>query len=284
MAEVTRSHFHGWIRPGPLPPEGPPLEPGETLDALSGHYRIFQYAEGHRFSTDDVLAAWYGTSWVPRAGRIADLGSGIGSLALVAAWRLPGSSIVTVEAQARSVRLARKSAAWNGVDGRMKIIEGDLRDEAVLAGEPPFDLVLGSPPYRQAGTATEAMHPQAVSARIETRGDVSDYAAAAARILAHGGLFAFVFPWPDRDRALEALQRAGLALLHVRGVVFLEGEAPSIGLFAAIRDGDVPASFRRRLPIEEPPITTRLASGAFHPEYGAIRMSFGFPPGHEPGE
>lgn len=260
------------------------MEAGETLDALCGHYRIFQYAEGHRFSTDDVLAAWYGTRWVPRAARVADLGSGIGSLALVAAWRLPGAHIVMVEAQRRSAHLARKSAAWNGVAERMRILEGDLRDPRVLAGEDPFDLVLGSPPYWRPGTATEAMHPQAVAARIETRGDVSDYAAAASSILAPGGLFAFVFPWPDRERAFEALRRAGLTLLHIRSVVFLEGASPSIGLFAAIRAGDIPSSFRRRLPIEEPPITTRLTTGAFHPEYGAIRMSFGFPPGHESGE
>lgn len=281
---MSSSTFHGWARPGPVPPGGPAVEPGETLDAICGHYRIVQYADGHRFSTDDVLAAWYGTQWAPRAARIADLGSGIGSLALVAAWRLPGATLVTLEAQSRSVRLARKSVAWNGLEERVTVLEGDLRDEAIFAGLEPFDLVLGSPPYRPPGTATEPAHPQALRARMETRGSVADYAATAARILAPGGLFAFVFSWSGRGRAIEGLQSAGLTLLRVRGVIFRETEEPSIGLFAAIRTGDVPASFRRTLPVEERPITTRTASGAFHPEFGAIRMSFGFPPGHEEGE
>ena len=79
----TRStHFRGWAKPGPLPPlieTSPDVPPAETLDAISGHFRLFQLRDGHRFSTDDVLTAWYGSSWVPTAATVLDLGSGIGS-------------------------------------------------------------------------------------------------------------------------------------------------------------------------------------------------------------
>ena len=89
------SHFKGWFKPGPVPPgetgAGPALEPGETLDAIAGRFRVFQLAKGHRFSTDDVLTAWYGTTHCPRAERVLDLGSGIGTVGMIAAWRLPGA-------------------------------------------------------------------------------------------------------------------------------------------------------------------------------------------------
>ena len=52
--------FKGWTKPGPVPPgaASPPDVPGdESLDAISGHFRIFQLRKGHRFSTDDVLTA-----------------------------------------------------------------------------------------------------------------------------------------------------------------------------------------------------------------------------------
>src|SRR3954452_8809494 len=39
-------HYRGWLRPGPLPPGGVEIEAGETLNYISGHYRIFQYADG----------------------------------------------------------------------------------------------------------------------------------------------------------------------------------------------------------------------------------------------
>jgi len=48
----------------------------ESLDAISGHFRIFQLRGGHRFSTDDVLTAWYGTTWVPAASTLHSNGDG----------------------------------------------------------------------------------------------------------------------------------------------------------------------------------------------------------------
>lgn len=271
--------YRGWRRPGPVPPGGVEAEEDETLDYLCGWYRIFQYAKGHRYSTDDVLTAWYGTTHAPRVARAADLGSGIGSVALISAWRLPGAQFCTVEAQEISLRLARKSVRYNGLESRFTLHHGDLRDASILANEEPFDLVTGSPPYWPAGTASKAEHEQAVPARIEIRGSVADYAQAASRILAPGGLFAFVFPTIQLSRVLDAVDDARLALLRRRDIVFKEGEPPLITLFAATRAGDIPPTYR---PFVEPPLTIRTRDGGVHPEYSAVRMSFGFPPGNVP--
>ena len=270
---TNNENFRGWVRPGPRPPGGVEVEAGETLDYISGAYRIFQYERGHRFSTDDVLTAWYATQWAPRVERAADLGSGIGSVALVVAWRLPGARIVTVEAQAESVRLARKSVRYNGLESRFTIHHGDLRE---LVTDERFDLVTGSPQYFPPGTATEAEHPQAVPARIEVRGTIADYAATAARILAPGGIFAFVFPFDQRARAEAALEANALVLLRRRDVVFKEGAPPRIALFAAARAADLPPD---RVPWIEPPLIIRSADGNVHPEYRMVRLSFGIPPG-----
>jgi tRNA1(Val) A37 N6-methylase TrmN6 len=257
-----------------MPPGGVDVDEGETLEYISGNFKIFQYAKGHRYSTDDVLAAWYGTQWAPRVERAADLGSGIGSVAIVAAWRLTGARFWTVEAQEASVRLARKSIRYNGLDDRFTIVHGDLRDEGILQGT--FDLVTGSPPYFPPGTALEAEHPQAIPARIEIRGDVRDYAKAAARILAPGGLFAFVFPYARRDDAQRAIEDNGMTLLRRRDVVFKEGEAALIALFAAGRADDFPDDQRT---VIEPELTVRRRDGKIDREYAAVRISFGFPPG-----
>jgi tRNA1Val (adenine37-N6)-methyltransferase len=268
--------YRGWRRPGPVPPRGVSVESGETLDYLCGHFRIFQYERGHRYSTDDVLTAWYATQWAPRVDRAADIGSGIGSVALITAWRLPGARFCTVEAQAMSARLARKSIQYNGLEARFTVYEGDLRDPSILANEAPFDLVTGSPPYWPASAATGAAHPQAVPARIEIRGGIADYAATAARILATGGVFVFVFPYIQLPRAEEAIVSNGLVLLRRRDIIFKEGEPPMISLFAAHRAADIPPG---REPWIEPPLIIRTINGSVHPEYAAIRMSFGFPPG-----
>lgn len=272
------SSYRGYRRPGPVPPGGVAPEAGESLDYICGDFRIFQYEKGHRYSTDDVLTAWYGTQWAPRVERACDLGSGIGSVAIIAAWRLPGARFVTVEAQEMSIRLARKSVAYNGLEDRFTLVHSDLRE---FHTDDRFDLVTGSPPYFPPGTATGANHPQAVPARIEVRGSVADYAETASRILAPGGLFAFVFPAADA-RVNAALADAGLTLVRRRDVVFKEGEPPLIALFAAARSEDMPSTVRERGGFLEPPLIIRDRNGQVHPEYAAVRMSFGFPPGDVP--
>ncbi|NJK91387.1 MAG: methyltransferase [Blastochloris sp.] len=132
MEHFAAPMFKGWAKPGLTPPgaqgRGPELEEGETLDAISGYFRLFQLRQGHRFSTDDVLTAWYGTGACPWARTVLDLGSGIGTVGMVAAWCLPAARFVTVEAQEESVRLARKSACWNGLLERYEIRLGDFRE------------------------------------------------------------------------------------------------------------------------------------------------------------
>ncbi len=99
---------------------------------------------------------------------------------------------------------------YNGLESRFTLYHGDLRDPAVLANEEPFDLVTGSPPY----FPTRHGHSQAIPARIEVRGSVADYARTAARILAPGGLFAFVFPTLQLERALAAVDERFCSTLY----------------------------------------------------------------------
>jgi tRNA1(Val) A37 N6-methylase TrmN6 len=258
--------FKGWTKPGPIPPgaSSPPvIPPGETLDAISGHFRLFQLEDGHRFSTDDILTAWYGTSWVPSARNVLDLGSGLGTVGMIAAWRLPGARFVTVEAQADSVRLARKSARYNGLDDRYAIREGDFRDPSLLGEDERFDLVLGSPPYFPPGTGVP--------------GDISDYARVAAAHLAAGGVFACVFPEVQRARVETAAQAAELVIVRRRPVVFRDGEPPLVTLFAMSRAVDLPEPLRGRT-WGEPSLIVRAADGTIHPEYSAVKLAIGFPP------
>ncbi len=273
--------YKGWMRPGPTPPGGVELEPGETLDGLCGRWRIFQLKKGHRFSVDDLVTAWYGTTWCPRAGRIADLGSGIGSVALMAAWRCPGAEVHTVEAQEQSLHLAQKSIRFNGQEGRVFPRLGDLRDPDLFADQAPFDLVLGTPPYWPEGDRLPAAHSQAVPARLEVRGSLADYALAAARLLAPGGIFACVFPNDQRVRALTALREAGLLCLHRREILFKDGEPYGLDVFAAGRRQDYPEDFesRAQCPEVEAPILIRQTDGSVDPGIARVRLAVGFPPG-----
>ena len=278
----VETHFKGWAKPGPVPPglaTGLTVEPHETLDAISGHFRLFQLRDGHRFSTDDILTAWYGTAWCPTARTALDLGSGIGTVGMICAWRLPGAKFVTVEAQADSVALARKSARYNGIEERYEIRAGDFRAPEILRDGEKFDLITGSPPYFPLGDGVESEHPQKLACRFELRGTIADYCSTAANHLAPGGFFACVFPHEPAQlvRVEAAAKNSGLVIVRKRPVVFREGDPALIGLFGLMRAEDLPEWFRGQT-WSEPDLIIRARNGKIHPEYSAVKLAIGFPP------
>jgi len=278
----AETHFKGWAKPGPVPPgpaAGVAVEPHETLDAISGHFRLFQLRDGHRFSTDDILTAWYGTTWCPAARTALDLGSGLGTVGMICAWRLPGARFVTVEAQPDSLALARKSCRYNGLAERYDIRAGDFRAADILRADELFDLVTGSPPYFPPDAGVKSEHPQKLACRFELRGTVADYCTIAARHLAPGGFFACVFPHEPAQlaRVTAGASAAGLVIVRKRPVVFREGDAPLVALFGLMRAADLPEWFRGQTWIE-PDLIIRTRTGAIHPEYSAVKLAIGFPP------
>ena len=255
------------------------IEPHETLDAISGHFRLFQLRDGHRFSTDDILTAWYGTTWCPTARTALDLGSGIGTVGMICAWRLPGAKFVTVEAQNDSVVLAGKSARYNGLTDRYEIREGDFREAGILGDDEKFDLITCSPPYFPLDTGVPSEHPQKLACRFELRGTIADYCSTAAKHLAPGGFFACVFPHEPAQlaRVESAAKNSGLIIVRKRPVVFREGDPPLIALFGLMRAEDLPEWFRGRT-WTEPELIIRTRDGKIHSEYSALKLAIGFPP------
>ncbi len=278
----NETHFKGWAKPGSIPPSlaaGIAVESHETLDAISGHFRLFQLRDGHRFSTDDILTAWYGTTWCSSARTALDLGSGIGTVGMICAWRLPGARFVTVEAQSESVALAKKSVRYNGIEGRYEIREGDFRAAEILRADEKFDLISGSPPYFPLGDGVESEHPQKLACRFELRGNIGDYCVTAARHLAPGGFFACVFPHEAAQlaRVEAAAKDSNLVIVRKRPVVFREGDPPLIALFGMMRADDLPEWFRGQT-WTEPNLIIRMRDGKIHPEYSAVKLAIGFPP------
>ena len=249
-------------------PDGRPAPgPLETLDRICGDWHIFQLRGGHRFSVDDQLTAWLSARLAPAAHRLLDLGAGIGSVGLMALWRRPAdATVVLVEAQAASHRLCRRTLAWNGLEARATALQADLRGDVPLG---PFDAITGSPPYIPAWAGVVSPHPQRAACRMELRGDVFDYCAAAAPRLAPGGHLALCHAAGDR-RPPEAIAAAGLRLWARIDVFFRRGRAPTISLYAA-GPGEPPAA------VAELPgaIVIRDADGAFTAEALAIRREMG---------
>ncbi|HUH63866.1 MAG TPA: peptide chain release factor N(5)-glutamine methyltransferase [Terracidiphilus sp.] len=76
--------------------------------------------------------------------RIVDVGCGSGAIAVALAHSLPGARVTATDISAGALAIARENAARNGVDGRIRFLQGDLLE--LVAGE-RFELIVSNPPY-----------------------------------------------------------------------------------------------------------------------------------------
>jgi tRNA1Val (adenine37-N6)-methyltransferase len=260
-----------------------------TLDALTGPngldceplrddaggeagWLIAQRKKGHRHSADDVLTAWYALQVSPKVTEHLDLGTGIGTVGLLTLWGMgPAARLTCVEAQEISYRLLQSNLDANGLRHRVDCSHGDLRD---LALEKKFPLVTGSPPYFPTSAGVVPQDSQKAHARFELRGDVSDYAKAAVKHLAPGGWFVLCFPSPQKQRALDGIAAAGLAVVKLRDVIPRETLPALFTLFACRHrdEADQPM-------LVEEPLIVREESGRLTAEMAAVRRGFGFSDG-----
>jgi release factor glutamine methyltransferase len=75
--------------------------------------------------------------------RVLDVGVGSGAIALAIADEHLGAQVVAIDASAEALALARENLWRASVNGRVRLVEGDLLSDV----EGPFDLVVSNPPY-----------------------------------------------------------------------------------------------------------------------------------------
>lgn len=117
-----------------------------TEDAvLDGRVRLRQPAKGYRAGMDAALLA-AACDAAPGA-RVLEAGCGAGGALLAAAVRRPGAFFVGIERDLGAATLARANAALNGLQDRVRILEGDVAEGFRSLGEKPFDAAMANPPF-----------------------------------------------------------------------------------------------------------------------------------------
>ena len=242
-----------------------------TLDVLTAGVQVYQRAKGHRFSSDDVITAWVAMQACPAPARICDLGCGLGSVLLHLAWSVPAARLAGVEAQDESFALLQRNVAHNGLGDRIAIHHGDLREpEVVAALGGPFDLVTGTPPYFPPGSAGAATDRQRAFARIEYRGGIEDYVAAAARLIAPDGWFVVCGDADAEPRLHAAAAEQGFTVVGRHVVIPRAGRQPLFSVWA-LRPDAVASPWLDRT------YTLRDAAGERTADAGALRAFSGLP-------
>lgn len=219
-----------------------------------------------KLTTDSVLLAHFAS--VSRCALACELGCGTGGLALLLANRAPKLSIDCIELQPEAADIARKNMELNGFDGRVRIIEGDLRSDISLTPD-SYDLAVCNPPYFAKGTGRPASRDSIEAARADGSCTLGDVCAAAARLLKWGGRFAVVFRAERMVDLFCAMRENRLEPKRLRRIIDRHGKTPELILVEARRGGGVSL-------VHEPDLVMRETGGEYSEEVLKIYTNLSF--------
>ena len=162
------------------------LLPGERIDELQRNgYRIIQNPERFCFGMDAVLLS--GFARAKKQERCLDLGCGNGIIPILMEAKTEGKHFTGLEIQPESADMARRSVALNGLQDRIDIVEGDIKDASKIFGASSFHVVTTNPPYMTAQHGLTNLYEAKTIARHEVLCNLEDIIRESARLLMPGG-------------------------------------------------------------------------------------------------
>ncbi|WP_276357706.1 tRNA1(Val) (adenine(37)-N6)-methyltransferase [Cohnella caldifontis] len=212
------------------------VRPEERLDhLLTQDLRIIQSPEVFSFSLDAVLLARF--AGVPPKGKILDLCTGNGVIPLLLTTRTE-ANIDGVEIQPRLADMARRSVELNGLGGRVRIVEADLKRWARAeenAGQ--YDAVTVNPPYLPRESGQHKNNPYVAMARHEIGCTLEDVVAACSTAIRRGGRVSMVHRPARLADLLEAFRRYRLEPKRIRFVHPKRTSEANMVLIEALKEG-----------------------------------------------
>lgn len=238
-----------------------------TRDAfLDGRVHLLQPVHGYRAGIDAVLLA---ATAQPQDGRatlkILDAGAGVGTVGLLAAFRLNklvDVHVTMVERAPELAKLAARNVRENGLTDAAKVVCADLLGaaadlEALGLQRESFDLVMCNPPYHVDARGTPSRNVVKAGAHAMGEGELEHWARALAHFARPGGEVIFVHKAEALGELLAALRPRFGALvilpLHPR-----EGLPASRLLVSGMKGSRAPLTVLPGVPLH-------VDGHAFHP-------------------
>lgn len=241
------------------------LKDKERIDDLQRNgYRIIQHPDKFCFGMDAVLLSGFATA---RQGDcVLDLCTGTGIIPILMEARTEAARLTGLEIQAESADMARRSVLLNGLEEKIDIVTGDIREADRFFASASFDVITCNPPYMigQHGL-TNPEAPKAI-ARHEILCTLEDVVSQTAKLLKVGGHFYLVHRPFRLAEIITALVRHRLEPKRMRLVHPYLDKEPNMVLMEAVRGG------KPRMTVEKPLILFSR-QGVYSEE---IRERYGF--------
>jgi tRNA1(Val) A37 N6-methylase TrmN6 len=180
----------------------------ELCELFDGRLKLYQKRKGYRFSVDSILLGDFARERA--AGRVIDLGTGSGILAVLLSRIEAVREIVGIEVQEELAALAQKNILYNTCGDKVTIIRADIRELKEQFSATSFDAVISNPPFYpiKSGLLNEDSG-KAVS-RHELHGTLADFLSISAYLLKRSGAFLTIYPCSRIGDLIEEMRTAKL--------------------------------------------------------------------------
>ena len=208
----------------------------EQLDDLQiGGLFLIQKKNGFRFGVDAVLLSDFAKEAASK--RTLDLCTGTGVIALLLSAKTTTPEICALEIQHDIAGMARRSAEYNNICGRVKITEGDLKNAAEIYGKSSFDKITCNPPYLKNDSAIKNGSDSVAVSRHEILCTLEDVIRVSSELLVPKGRL-FMVHRPSRLADIFCLMRKyEIEPKRLRFVAPRPGKAPNLALIEGMYKG-----------------------------------------------
>ena len=226
------------------------LKENERIDDLQRNgYRIIQDPERFCFGMDAVLLS--GFAAVKDGARVLDLGTGTGIIPILLSAKTGAAHLTGLEIQADSADMAGRSVALNGLEEKIDIVTGDIKEAGRIFDAASFDVITCNPPYMIGRHGLKNPDDAKAIARHEILCTLEDVAEQTAKLLKPGGKF-FLVHRPFRlAEIIVTLKKYKLEPKRMQLVYPFADKEPNMVLLEAARGG------RPRMTVEKPLIVYR---------------------------
>lgn len=212
------------------------LKPGERIDDLERNgYKIIQHKEKFCFGMDAVLLSGFAT--IKKGEKVLDLGTGTGIIPILLEAKTEGKEFTGLEIQEESADMAARSVTLNGLQEKVKIVTGDIKEASTIFGKGVFEVVTTNPPYMNDmhGIKNPDM-PKAI-ARHEVLCTLEDVVREGAAVLKPNGRMYMVHRPHRLIEIIEAMKKYKLEPKRIKFVhPFVDKEANMV-LIEALKGG-----------------------------------------------
>ena len=234
------------------------IKENERIDDLQRNgYRIIQDPDRFCFGMDAVLLSGFATA--KKGDKVLDMGTGTGIIPILMEAKTDAEHLIGLEIQPESADMALRSVKLNGLEDKISIVTGDIKEAKNLFPKASFQVVTSNPPYMIGRHGLVNPHSEKAIARHEVLCTLEDVIENAAALLVPGGHFYMVHRPFRLAEIMTTLVKYRLEPKRMQLVYPYIDKAPNMVLIEAARGG------KSRLQVEKPLIVYEKP-GVYTPE------------------